>query len=1184
MIGTLIGFELRRRLKMFSTWVYALVLFAGGFFLMAANAGLFKSISASSGSERVHANGPYSIFANLNVMALFGLFTVAAIFGQAIYEDFGTGTWPLIFTRNVKKVPYLVGRFFGAYVLAATLFFAIPVGMFLAAVISKFVDPSQLGDHDLLAYLWAYGVGALPMLFMSGAVFFTLAALTRQMAPVYVGMVVLVLGYFVLSTAIGDVSNKTIGAIADPFGFISFDVATRYWTAAEKNTLYTPLTGLYLVNRLLWLAVGGLLLAFAALRFKPTVEEQRGRKQDKELDTVPPGPLPTTRPTPTTSGWWATAGKAGWLAFRDVTKSAVYWSFIVAGIAFVLIGVLVSSQIYGTSTWPLSWQVLELASSMFQIFVLITLTFYAGEVVWKERDANIADVVDATRSPTWVIFLSKLIAMLLITASLEVVIGVAALTAQIARGYVHIEWRVYLTEIIVFGFAKNMLIAVLALTVQLLVNQKYLGHGVMVLYFVSRTAMGFLGVEEPLVQFGREPTIQYSDLNHYGHWLPATLTYRVYWIGITTLLLIVGFLFFPRGRERSGRRAAGQRFTAPWIAMAATGVVLAASAGGFIFFKTHVERHYSTSKDDERDTARYEKDWKAWATKPMPRIIDADWKLDLFPDEAKPRMEANGTYLLENKTEQLITELMISLPTNAKNVGVRIGNVNTPSRVDEPLGIRIYTLDPPMAPAERRPLEFSLRFVSEPFGERDTALVTNGTFVHNSRFPIIGYQEGAELSDDADRTKYELPKRERMRKQDDPIGLGRNYIRNDSDFIGFRATVSTSKDQIAVTPGKLVKEWVDGDRRYFRYEMSQPVLNLLAVLSARYVKVEDTWKDVKLEIFHHPTHTWNIERMMQGMKDSLEYCSTNFGPYQHEQARIFEFPRYQTYAQSLPNTIPYSESIGFIARVRDDDPEDLDYPYYVTAHEIAHQWWAHQVVGADVQGATMTSESMAQYAALMVMKKKYGPEKMRRFLKFELDRYLLGRATEQKKELPLSKVENQQYIHYQKGSLAMYWLQDLAGEAVVNRALKKYVEAVRFKGPPYTTSTELISYLRAELPAEVHPVIEDLFETITLYDNRAINAVAKQNDQGTWDVTVKIRGVKYRADEAGVQKEIPFDDVLEVGALDEEGNALFTEKRHVLAGESQVTFTMPTRPAKAGVDPLNKLIDRTSEDNVIAVE
>ena len=52
----------------------------------------------------------------------------------------------------------------------------------------------------------------------------------------------------------------------------------------------------------------------------------------------------------------------------------------------------------------------------------------------------------------------------------------------------------------------------------------------------------------------------------------------------------------------------------------------------------------------------------------------------------------------------------------------------------------------------------------------------------------------------------------------------------------------------------------------------------------------------------------------------------------------------------------------------------IDLVTYITAHEVAHQWWGHQVSGGDVQGASMIVESMAQYSALMVMKQKFGAE------------------------------------------------------------------------------------------------------------------------------------------------------------------------------------------------------------------
>ncbi len=216
------------------------------------------------------------------------------------------------------------------------------------------------------------------------------------------------------------------------------------------------------------------------------------------------------------------------------------------------------------------------------------------------------------------------------------------------------------------------------------------------------------------------------------------------------------------------------------------------------------------------------------------------------------------------------------------------------------------------------------------------------------------------------------------------------------------------------------------------------------------------------------------------------------------------------------------------------------------------------------------------------MKKRFGPAKMKRFLKYELDRHLIGRITESKKELPPARNENQAYIHYQKGSLAMYALQDFIGEDRVNAALEKYVTAVKFKGPPYTNATELLGYLRAETPEEYQYLIDDLFERITLYDNRTESASMKKNAAGGWDVTMKVKAVKYRSDDKGKQTKVDFSDYMDIGALDANGEAIYLEKRKVAKGESTITFSLPGKPAKVGVDPLNKLVDRNGDDNVTA--
>jgi aminopeptidase N len=325
--------------------------------------------------------------------------------------------------------------------------------------------------------------------------------------------------------------------------------------------------------------------------------------------------------------------------------------------------------------------------------------------------------------------------------------------------------------------------------------------------------------------------------------------------------------------------------------------------------------------------------------------------------------------------------------------------------------------------------------------------------------------------------------------------------------------------------------------------------------------------------------------MIAASKKSLDYFTANFGPYQHKQVRIIEFPRYERFAQSFPNTIPFSESIGFIARI--SKPEDIDYVTYVTAHEIGHQWWAHQVIGANQQGATMLVESMAQYSALMVQEKEYGAVQMKKFLKYELDRYLSGRGAELVEEEPLMLVEDQPYIHYSKGSLTLYALRDWVGEKNMNQALAQFIKDKKFQQPPYTNSRELISYLSQAVPPERKGILDDLFEKITIYDLKATDVQSKKRNDGKYDVSFNIEAKKFHADGKGKETETSMNDWIDVGVLgtkqkDGSNKILALEKKQLRSGKMKFEFVVNERPEKAGIDPLNKMIDRNPDDNTKA--
>jgi ABC-2 type transport system permease protein len=597
-----------------------------------------------------------------------------------------------------------------------------------------------------------------------------------------------------------------------------------------------------------------------------------------------------------------------------------------------------------------------------------------------------------------------------------------------------------------------------------------------------------------------------------------------------------------------------------------------------------VANDFKTSFGREELQARYERQYKKLENLPQPRITGVRMQVDMYPQERALSM--TGRYEIENKTANPIGTIYIAQHRDSDIRSLRFGQKVTRSTDDPDVGFYGYTLARPMQPGERMVIEFEIAYRPKGLmgGALDTPVIYNGTFFSSGYLPHIGYQPTYELSDDRDRKRHGLDPKERSLPRDDPKGLANNYISNDADWVTFDAVIGTSSDQTAIAPGNLVQEWTSKGRRYYHYKTAQPILNFYAFQSARYEVRHDRWRDVAIDIYYHPGHEFNLDRMVKGVKDSLEYYSTNFGQYPHKVLRIVEFPRYAQFAQSFPNTIPYSESIGFIARVDEEDPKDVDYPYFVTAHEVAHQWWAHQLIGGNTRGSTVLTETLSEYSALMLMKKRHGPDKMRRFLRYDLDRYLHGRAVENKKELPLADNENQGYIHYAKGSLAMYLLADLLGEDTVNGVLREVLQEHGYKSSPYPSVNVLIAALRRATPPDMAYLIDDLFESIVLYENRAVTASAVKLENGKYEVTLKADAGKMRADELGRETDAPLKDYIEFGVDGENGVPLVRERRVVTGGDVTVTMVVDRLPVRAGIDPDNKLIDRKPSDNMTDVE
>ncbi len=1201
MLFEIFRFEWWYRSRRPATYIYFAIMFLMGFAAFA-----WDDLQVGGGTGQVKDNAP-TVIAQMMVIltAIPGFFISSAIMGVPVLRDFEHNTASMIFTTPLKKSDYLIGRFLGSFVVLILVFSGLLFGMMLGSL-APWLEAERMLPFQAWHFLQPFLLFALPNLLFTGALFFMGGTLSKNLLMVFVQGSGLLVLYIITGQLTRGLENRELAGIIDPIGISLQGLFSRYWSPAQQNTWLYPLEGTILINRLLWLGVGVASLIATMVAFRTSVGggsgKPKARRMENAIEQILPLaalPMVTLHRGPGTNlrRLWALSR----LYFFEIIRAVPFLAIVAFGMVMLIIGSTDFESMYGTATYPNTYLILQEIGG-FTLFFIIIIVFYGGELIWRERDVRINLIYDALPMPDSVGLLAKFFGMMMVHVCLLLLLMITGMFIQTAYGYFEYKLPVYLSSLFGETLVFLALFSVLSLFVQVMVNQKFLGHAVMVLFFLGTLIMQEVGLEHGMFTFASGSLGPISDMNGFGHYVPRFSWYQVYWSGFAVLLFALGVAFSVRGTDtllKTRAFLARQRFLRPLLIATGAGLVLFVGTGANIYYNTVVLNEFQSSDAGEEQQADYEKTLKIFADLPQLRIVETSLQVDIFPYDRD--VKTRGTYILKNKTKAPVSDLHLQATQFPAGLSTRylemtlLDSLGGTAKLKEEwsrFGYQIYTLDHPIAPGDSMKLDFEVDFITKGFVEQgtNTDVVYNGTFFNNSYFPSLGYNSDYELGDDDTRREYDLSPKERMRERDDSIGLKINLVGDDADLIRFNIQLSTAEDQIAIAPGYLQKSWKENGRAYFHYQMDQPMFNFYAMVSARYDVLQEKWvapygDTVNLEIYYHPGHDYNIGRMMEAMKHSLRYYSEHFSPYQHRQMRILEFPRYASFAQSFANTVPFSESIGFVL---DIGPDNVDIPYYVTAHEMAHQWWGHQVSEAQVKGNAFLSETMSQYSALMVMKEKYPLEQMQEFLRYELDSYLSGRALETKKEQPLELVEGQGYIHYRKGSLAMYAFQDYIGEDKVNAALKQWVQDWAGREDRYPTSQDLLGYFRQVTPDSMKYLIEDLFQTITLFENKTTKAEASDLGEGRYEVTLLLDAQKIRADSAGNELVIPLRDWIDIGVYGQSSagkdSLLFLKKYQIQEGQNEIRVEVGAMPTKAGIDPLNILIDRNPGDNVMTVE
>ena len=1205
MFTTILKYEIRHWFKQPMTYIFFFTLLLLAAVSMGGIAEAFDEHSEVE-STTMLANTSWRLIEVIRIFTNLILLLLPIIFGGSVFRDYKNNVHTVLYSYPFKKKDYLLAKYFSAALVMSLIVLGVMIGIYLGTKIPT-VNQALLVPFKLTAYLQTYFVYLLPNVLLVGAIVFSMVAYTRNIYSGFVIVLLLLALQAILSAILGGMDNRFWAAICDPLGQNANYYYIRNWAKTDLNTQLVPVKGVVIYNRLLWMGIASLLFglmyrsfSFSQNAFYFSFKESKGERFVKNnFGSI----IKVNLPKVNFDFSFFQQLKMTWtlsnLDLKYIIKNWMFISLVVAGSAFVLLKGLQISPAFGYKMLPMTSVMLQLPAILFSGAILVLTFLFAGMLVQRDRMVEMNQLVDITPVPNWVFLFSKFLALVKMQILLLIFLLLGGVLAQTILGFHHYEFGNYLFRLYIVMLPSFITWAMASLFVQTVFTNAYLGFFILLLSTAGATLVpDQLGMEHDIFKFNSAPDFTYSDMDGYGGTLGVHMLFRFYWNLFGGVLLCGALLFWVRGIPYSFKERLGivfSRFKGR-VAVAMSVLMIGFLSLGFgIYYQDKLSGGDPLADFNlEKVSAENELKFGGFKNLAQPEIEAINIHLDIFPETENFRAKGKFTYI--NKTEEPIDTLLVHYSFD-ELTKFDFGNASDLILEDTVLRYGLHRLKKTLAVGDSVLMNFEVWNRPQTFFHHHSDILANGTFLWNSIFPRIGYRN-AELGNAEKRKKYGLPEKD----SSVPFPSDSSALKNENVHWvhRFEATVSTSKDQIAIAPGYLQKEWMEDDRRFFHYKMASKIKNAFAFNSARYEMIEEEWEGKSLQIFYHKDHAYNIDRMMKGLKNAFAYCSENFGAYQHEQARIIEFPiTYGEFNTVFANSVPFSEGT-FLVDVDDENVEVIDFPYKVAAHEVAHQWWGHQFIHADVKGKSMLTESMAEYVAAQVLEEEYGIETKRQYLKYSMESYFNGRRRESKEELPLMHaLHSQRYLNYRKGEVVMCAMSEYLGEEKFNQALRNYINEVKFQDQATTTSIELLDFIKSATPDSLQYLIHDMFETITLYNNKIINVQTKELANGKYQVDIEFFISKYRTDGKGVkifsdkkgdsifyknEKSLPLADYIEVGIFDKDGNELLLEKKKFSKINNTLSFYVEGKPFEVGIDPYGILIDAELLNNLKVIE
>lgn len=1204
----MLGFELRYQWSQRSTWVVGIV-----FLLL----GVALSRLSLMG-DGVPAAAPSSVALNMGLLSLVSVFPFTVFAARTGLRDRECGMRELVGSTPAAGPAlrlHVLAGLAGASLLVAAL--AVVPMLVLPALSAQGAGPG--GTLDLGRYAVPFFLVVVPDTLLLAALLLLVARVSGSALAVHLGGIAVFLGYFGLSMLAGSPliagasgAGSEPGILAellDPFCLIPLLEQTRTWTVGQLGSRQVLLERSVLLNRVLWLGVtAGLAGAASWLREPSGRSPPPAEPEDSGATPHPAEGVGLRFASRETTGWRSTLRTLLSSTRIQLTTRIRSRSFAVITILWGVLAALGLEETVGdgppffdTPYLPLTELIVPALFSPFRLVGSLIMIFVAGELVWDDRTTGMHHLVDPSPIGNGTRVGSVVLSLAVVSASLVVLLQVPAVGYQLLRGGAPAP-ELYISLFWVLG-VPWLLVGVLALAVQTLVSDRYLGMVVTaILALLWRpVSLNLLDLDLPLLAFGWTPELDYSVFAGFAPYLGAFFGYAAYWALLALLLGLLAAGLWRRGLDGGlrGRIArirdeARHRTVLPW---AGAGAVAFFATGAVLFVSTVDEGSLVSVGQRELWSADYEKRLSDLDRLPLPSLTDAQLTFDLYPEDR--RYVVAGGYRLVNETDAPVDSVLVGWDrwiTN-RQISIRGGRLAKEYR---PFNHVLFVMDRPLQPGEATRLGFRMTVEQSSFGAFEPAhvIVGNGSFVRLERkLPWLGYRTSLELDDPHLRREHGLvpERRERSTRADGtPPSKGAT----------FTLTASTSADQRISAPGRLARTWAEGDRRYYRYESSGRVRPRLAIASASW---EERTADVDrrtIHLLHHPRHDINVPALRDASRFSLRTLSELYGTMGRTSVTIAEIPSYGSSAAaatSYPGVVFFREHAGYTGDFASLEDGEVDYLYRRTAHELAHQWWGHRLdPDRSVPGAAFLTETLAEYSAALVLQRRFGSEAFRSLMRWEEQRYLESRGRIGGTEPSLSKVTAEtDYVAYFKGPIVLNGIAGLIGREELLSTLKRFLAETASRPVGTVSAGALFDRLHEQVPDRRRGLLDRWIRGRSTYDLALEDVEVRDLPDGRHEVIVDLKfdlrghdGRKLEADPVLVEPVVielrerratpegtgyPSEPAGSTGPAEDVVVRRIVELR---PGRQRVRIPVEAEPLRVEVDPDVTRIDVDRADNV----